>query len=91
MTVKQLEENLSYRELIHWIAFFQLFPFGEDANDIRTALLCSVVANASPNRKKGRTFKPKNFLPFQRQHRPRPRSKETLIAHIKAAFGIKEE
>ena len=87
--MKELEDTLTKKELAEWIVFSRLFPFGEDAEDIRTAMVSATVANSSPNRKKGRSYKLKNFLPFRRQYPQRPKTKEDLVNSIFAAFKIR--
>jgi hypothetical protein len=43
MTVEELY-NLSAEEIIGWWNFFQIYPFTQEREDYRIAMLCSVVA-----------------------------------------------
>lgn len=53
---------MSSRQLSEWVAYNQLEPFGEERDDLRAAIIASVIANALGGRK-GKKFKPKDFMP----------------------------
>lgn len=42
-TVNELEQNLSYVELLEWMDFYSVEPFGEERADMRNAQLCKMV------------------------------------------------
>ena len=54
--------RMSSKELMEWIAFFTLEPFGSEAQFMGHAITASTVANV--NRPKGRkAYKPDEFMP----------------------------
>ena len=54
--------RMSSKELMEWIAFFTLEPFGSEAQFMGHAITASTVANV--NRPKGRkAYKPDDFMP----------------------------
>ena len=63
MTVAELLQRVSSRELGEWMAYERIEPFGETRADLRVGMLTSLTANI--NRKKGATpFTPQDFMPF---------------------------
>lgn len=64
MTVEELGQRMSSRELSEWMAFFSLEPWGCEVEDWRFAMLASVIANVNRDPKKHRKpFEPRDFLP----------------------------
>ena len=62
MTVAELLNGISSRELSEWIAFYSLEPFGFEADYLGHAQTCSTVVNV--NRKKGsKASTAKDFFP----------------------------
>lgn len=58
----ELLERISSRELMEWVAFSQLEPFGAEAGWLGSAIVASTVANAQ--RKKGaKPYKADDFMP----------------------------
>lgn len=62
MTVQELLERVSSRELTEWMAFYQLEPWGTEIWDFRAGLIAAAVANAHRGRKT-RPFRPTDFMP----------------------------
>lgn len=63
MTVAQLTNTMSSRELSEWRAFDALEPIGWHRVDLAAGIIASVLANQ--NRKKGTpALKPIDFMPF---------------------------
>lgn len=60
MTVDQLLNNISSRELTEWMGFYNLEPWGTEIEDYRMGATCATIANA--HSEKG-NFTPKNFIP----------------------------
>jgi hypothetical protein len=44
-TVHELEASLSYTELLDWVDYYAVQPFGEERGDIRIAQLCKAVVD----------------------------------------------
>lgn len=62
MTVAELLDNISSKELSEWQAFFNLEPFGYEVNMLGHAVTASTIANV--NRKKGsKMVTPQDFIP----------------------------
>ena len=88
-TVGELSEELPDSELLEWMIFYRLEPFGDERADLRAGIVASTVANANRG-KRGRSLKPTDFMPFlkvddQRQKmRPRPKK---LSQQARAILG----
>lgn len=69
MTVAELMNRISAREFAEWKAYLQIEPFGEDRDDIRSAIIACVIANC--NREKGKPpFKISDFVPKFKNGQP---------------------
>ena len=64
MTVGELLDRISSRELSEWMAYAQLEPWGETRADLRAGIVASTVANTArdPKRRK-KPFAPEEFMP----------------------------
>lgn len=93
MTKRRLLAELDSHELTEWIAYEQVHgPLGAARDDFLTALLAAVVANASPNRRKGRPpSTPKDFMPKWDQDQPKQTWQEQLavVHQLNTALGGK--
>ena len=73
-------------EIVEMMAFSELEPWGEGAEDGRCAALRAQIA-ASTQGKKRKAFRIRNFLPFDRDHKiARPKSIGELTDILKNAF-----
>lgn len=54
---------MSSQELTEWMSFSQLEPFGFRAMWQPFAVLLALLANVHRNPKKGKKFKPEDFMP----------------------------
>ncbi len=62
MTVGQLLESISAKELSEWQAYYNLEPFGSPIDDFRAGTVCSATVNL--HLKKGKKpFGPADFFP----------------------------
>lgn len=59
-TVGELEQSLGAGELVEWMAYYALEPWGQRVSDYQQAVTAAVVANA--NRGRGRVIKPEDLL-----------------------------
>jgi hypothetical protein len=50
MTVSELDTRMSSRELMEWMVYYQMEPFGPAREDYRAALVSTVVANSQGNK-----------------------------------------
>ena len=65
MTVRQLENSLSSRELAEWMAFYSIEPFGPSREDYRAGLIAATTANCSGGSKK--VLQPTDFIKIYQQ------------------------
>ena len=62
MTVAELQNRMSSREITEWMAFGQLEPFGADAGFLGHAITSKTIADV--NRGKGqKAYKVSDFMP----------------------------
>ena len=62
MSVSQMLRSMTASEFAEWYEFYRLDPWGEERADWRAGMIASVLANVNRG-KKGRTFKPEDFMP----------------------------
>ena len=62
-----MESRLTAREFAEWMAFYQIDPWGEQRADMRSAQLVSMLANINRDPKKGRVYRPDEFMLFPDQ------------------------
>jgi len=60
MSVRRVQQEVDSWEFTAWQVYDELDPGDPERSDVRSAMLCSVVANA--HRSKGRAFTPKDFM-----------------------------
>lgn len=96
----ELLSRISSRELSEWMAYYDLEPFGEERADLRAGIIASVTANANRDAKKGKAYRPQDFMPdFEKASEKRQvwaqgRPAEHLLAKVRslnALFGGKDE
>ncbi len=64
MTVGELLQKISSRELSEWMAFFSLEPWGTEVEDWRAGLIAATIANANrDSKKRRRPYEPQDFMP----------------------------
>lgn len=78
---------LTSAQLAEWEAFYQLEPFGPQAEDVRFAQLTALIANV--NRAKGEPAVKVSDAMLGDQTKPEP-TEDELRAKILGAFGIKQ-
>lgn len=89
--VDYLLASISHRQLIEWMAYYNLNPFGEERADTRAGIVASTVAEVKRNRKKrSKPYGPQDFMiDYGKRRRKRQTVAEQLqIAEmLTAAFG----
>ena len=74
--MRQIEDEFTNNELVEWMVYSKLEPFGELRADMRAARICQVIANA--NRGKNRKpFTMKDFMLFKELPTSRPQKQTT--------------
>lgn len=86
-TVGELETLLTETELCEWAAFSEMWPWGEDAEDIRAAGIAHTIATFCQQTTRPKRFKVEQFLPFRRWSPPQRLSKERVIEMLHRVFG----
>ena len=79
-TKKELLSSLDSKELTEWMAYFELTPRGEDREDIRNAMQCTLIHNANFQKE----AKLEDFI--IKEKRPTQQQSEELILEIWKAF-----
>jgi hypothetical protein len=94
MTVGQINEQMSAKELTEWMIFYTIEPFGPAREDYRAALQCSITASAA-----GAKTQPSDFIPMwsfaeeqqarleQEEQERFSRQQEAQMAILKAMMG----
>lgn len=62
MSVARAQREISSKEFGEWKAYENVEPGNPQREDLRAALICATVANASPNRRSGFQYLPKHFM-----------------------------
>lgn len=90
MTVGELLSRISSKELTEWFIFYQVEPFGSEADYLGHAIVASTVANV--NRGKGQNaLSPSDFLPvFEKKKEQTPEDMLSLAVMLNTAYGGKD-
>ncbi len=83
MTVAELLERISARELMEWTAYYQIEPFGEERADLRMGVLASTFANVNRG-KHQKPFSPDDFMP--KFDRTEPQGRKQTVQEMMQAF-----
>ena len=75
MTVAELGNRMSYSELMEWIAFYNLEPFGDEWR--MAGMQCATIANYAPFRK-GRGRKIEEFMPLKEREQTPAESRKVF-------------
>ncbi len=76
MTRDEMLSRISAAELVDWAAYERIAgPLGPARSDIQAGIVASTIANVMRTRR-GRTYKPKDFIP--QWDRPRARTPEAM-------------
>ena len=86
MTVQELGERMSGRELQEWLAYDRLSPIGAERSDLHAGIVASVMANC--HRSRGEPFKPSDFMPFLEQPKHTPGQALTQLRALKKKGAI---
>jgi hypothetical protein len=82
-----LLEMLSSHQIAEWMAYNKIEPFGERSAWLQTGIIASVIANAHRG-KKGKVFKPEDFMPSFEVEETKPQSMEEQRGVLKQIFGF---
>lgn len=88
MTVGELLQRISSKELTEWMAFYNIEPFGYEANLVGHSIVASAVANTTRTKASDKVWKPQDFMPTKQDDKPKEPSdmfrklKEYLVNNI---------
>jgi len=87
MTVAEMLDRISSTELNEWMLFYEMEPFGSEADFLGHAITSSTIANV--NRSKGKkAMKPKDFMPkFEKEKTQSVDQMIGFAAAMTAALG----
>lgn len=72
MTVAELLDRMSSRELSEWMAFYEIEPWGEERADLRQGMTTSAVHNSiQAQTKHPKWTKPEDFMLFKESTQPK--------------------
>jgi hypothetical protein len=93
MPVSEMLERMSSRELTDWQGYYQSDPWGEQRADWRAGMICAVIANSFRDPKKGKTFKPEDFMPRIGKKKGGQTTEDQLgmVRHLHALFNSAEK
>jgi hypothetical protein len=82
-------EGMSYIQLIEWLAYYTIEPFGEERDDVRAGIVASTIANTQ-RRKGKKAFKPSDFMPFS-GNSSKAETKTEIVDVLRAWVGAAEK
>lgn len=77
MTVAELLQRISSKELTEWLAFYRTEPFGDVRADLRSAIIACVMANAWRG-KNTKVFTVEDFMPKFKSERKKQQTPEEM-------------
>ena len=85
--------EISSRELSEWQAEYSISPFGEERADLRAGIIASVIANVNRDPKKGKAFKPSDFMPLVEEEKAEqsPEVQMGIVETMAAAVRARKE
>lgn len=86
MSVKQAQREIDSAEFSEWIAFNDIEPFGEERDDLRSAIVAATIANIF--RGKGPAHKVADFMPKFHKERSEAQSPEYIWAVLSTLAQI---
>lgn len=84
-TVDELQRSMSSAEFVDWCAFYEIEPWGYEAENWRMGVVAATVANYSGNVKK--PLKVSDFLPRQPRKLSVDESKRLLKQRLETGSG----
>ena len=79
MTVRQLETQIESSELLEWMVFFGLEPWGSVREDYRAGLITATLVNVNGGKKGGKPAQPDDFFTLYSRHSNRRQSNQQQI------------
>jgi hypothetical protein len=95
-TVAHLEENLSAKEYGEWVEFFNLEPFGWEAQCYSSGIVAATIANVNRDaKKKPKPFEAIDFVPGAKRTTkkidPKALKAQLQLAHAGMLAGLKNK
>jgi len=86
---RELLQRITARELAEYEELFALDPWDESRADLRTAIVAATLANINRDPKKGKPFRPVDFMPYADKEALKRADASRLAAELKGALGAK--
>jgi hypothetical protein len=83
MTVGELSERMGAGELVEWMAYYSIEPFGAERDNLHAGIVASVVANANRDPKR-KPVKPDDFMLKPARRRNVSAEFDALVAFVKS-------
>lgn len=80
-------ETMPATEFDEWRQYYEIEPFGEWRDDLRTGILAALTANIHRDPKKGRRYQPKDFIPSFGIPAEKPKRDPAMKKLLRGAFG----
>ena len=81
---------LTHRQIVEWVLYDSLSPFGDERADYRQAVTSALLVNVNRG-KNSKAASPLDFMPFSKWKKVQPQSikeQKAVISQIMAAKGI---
>jgi len=75
-------------ELVHWMAYYRLFPFGSDRDNIHSAIIAATIANVNRG-KNQQPFEAEDFM-LKNQDEQREADTKSVLAFF-GAHAVKKD
>lgn len=83
--VRRMLSEISADDLMEWVAYNEIEPFGEARADLRAGIVASTIANVN-RPKNSRALRPGDFMP---DFTPRePQTTESMVQVLKLAIAL---
>lgn len=86
MTVAELSDRLSYRELLEWMAYYELEPWGAERDDLRSGISTAAIVQMWAG-KNARKIKPTMFMPYYEPPKKQAKTPEQMRATFDALMS----
>lgn len=89
--MSELQQRISSREFIEYLAYFRLNPFGEERADLRMAISTATIANRLAGSKKD-LIKPQDLMiDFSKTAQTEEEKKNVFLAQMRAWNKVQEQ
>lgn len=87
--VDALLARMTWRQLLGWMGYYRLDPWGGERQDLQAGIVAATIANVY--RGKGRAYKPGDFMPHFQPKARRVQTKEEALGVLMAIAKAQNE